>query len=462
MSETATATADGSRPSGMGALHPEDLAPVQRLGVPSAISADLLALPARGLDALLMSLVALVGVFFLWAGFARIEEVTTGSGRIVPASKLQVVQNLEGGIVREVFVREGATVAAGDTLLRIDPTQAGSSLGEIQEKLDGLTALSARLEAEMNDTAPVFSSDIASRRSHLVELEQAHYRTRQNELQSAISVLRTQVQQRSQEILEVKDRIETMKRALVLAQEQLELMRPLVASKAASRAEILAIEGRVNDTAGSLSSAELSLPRLEAAYKEAQDRIAEKLSAFRSDASQQLSSARLEAAVLAEQAKGTQDKLSRTTVKAPVSGIVKTVHITTPGQVVQPGQSLIEIVPMNDTLLVETRIKPSDIAFLHPGQRALVKLSAYDFSLYGGLEGEVEQIGADSITDDKGETYYLILVRTANRTLEHNGEKLQIIPGMVADVDVRTGEKTVLGYLMKPLTRMRHTALRER
>lgn len=462
MSEATTASAVRSRPSGMGTVNPEDLAPARRVGVPSAISADLLALPARGLDALLMSLVALVCVFFLWAGFARIEEVTTGSGRIVPASKLQIVQNLEGGIVREVLVREGATVAAGDTLLRIDPTQAGSSLGEIQEKLDGLTVLSARLEAEMSDTDPVFSADIAGRRPHLVELERAHYRTRQNELQSAISVLRTQVQQRSQEILEVKDRIETMKRALVLAQEQLELMRPLVASKAASRAEILAIEGRVNDTAGSLSSAELSLPRLEAAYKEAQDRIAEKLSAFRSDASQQLSSARLEAAVLAEQAKGTQDKLSRTTVKAPVSGIVKTVHITTPGQVVQPGQSLIEIVPMNDTLLVETRIKPSDIAFLHPGQRALVKLSAYDFSLYGGLEGEVEQIGADSITDDKGETYYLILVRTANRTLEHNGEKLQIIPGMVADVDVRTGEKTVLGYLMKPLTRMRHTALRER
>jgi adhesin transport system membrane fusion protein len=186
------------------------------------------------------------------------------------------------------------------------------------------------------------------------------------------------------------------------------------------------------------------------------------MSAFRNEAIQQLSGARLEVAVLNEQVKGNEDRLSRTTVKAPVSGIVKTVHVTTSGQVVQPGQSLIEIVPMNDTLLVEARVKPKDIAFLHPGQPAIVKLSAYDFALYGGLRGEVEHIGADSITDDKGETYYLILVRTANRTLAGNGEMLQVLPGMVADVDVRTGEKTVLGYLMKPLTRIRQDAMRER
>ena len=315
--------------------------PVQKserpVGVPSAISADLLALPRPGVDALLLSLVALVGVFVVWASLAHIEEVTTGSGRVVPASKLQVVQNLEGGIVREVLVREGARVVIGDTLLRIDPTQAGSSLGEIQEKLDSLTALSVRLEAEISGAAPHFTDDFTGRRPELVERELAHYRTRQRELQSAVSVLRTQEQQRSQEVLEVKDKVETLKRALALANEQLELMRPLEASKAASRAEILAIETRVNDTAGALSAAELAIPRLQSADKEAEDRIAEKLTSFRSDANQQLSSARMESAVLAEQAKGIQDRLTRTTVKAPVSGIVKTVHVTTPGQVVQPG-----------------------------------------------------------------------------------------------------------------------------
>ncbi len=436
--------------------------PSRPVGVPSAISADLLAMPPSGLDRLMMALIALVAFFFLWAAFARIEEVTTGSGRIVPASKLQVVQNLEGGIVTEVLVREGASVAAGDTILRIDPTQAGSSLGETREKIDGYAALIARLEAEANGSGPVFPDDLQVRRPNLVTAEAANFRARQDGLQSAIAVLKTQEQQRSQEIVETQDRIATLKRALALAQEQLELMKPLVASMAASRAEMLAVETRVNETAGLLSAAELSLPRLEAAAREARDRIAEKVAAFRNEALQQMSTARFEAAVLSEQVKGSEDRVSRTTVKAPVSGIVKTVHVTTPGQVVQPGQSLIEIVPVNDTLLVEARVKPKDIAVLHPGQPAIVKLSAYDYALYGGLKGEVEHIGADSITDDKGETYYLILVRTAQRTLAGHGETLQIIPGMVADVDVRTGEKTVLAYLMKPLTRIRQDALRER
>lgn len=432
------------------------------IGIPSAISADLLAKPSRRLDALLLSLVGLVLAFIVWAALARVEEVTTGNGRIVPASKLQVVQNLEGGIVREVLVREGASVAAGDIILRIDPTQAGSSLGETQEKIDGFAALVARLEAEATDAAPQFAADIRQRRPDLVKVQEEHYRSRQSELRSAVAVLETQEQQRAQEIVEVKDRIATLKRSLALAEEQLTLMRPLEASKAASRAEILAIETKVNETAGSLSAAELSLPRLESAAREARDRIAERRSAFRSEAMQQLANARLEAGVLAEQAKGGEDRVSRTTVRAPVSGIVKTVLVTTPGQVVQPGQSLIEIVPMNDTLLVEARIRPNDIAFLHPGQSALVKLSAYDYALYGGLEGQVEHIAADSVTDDKGETYYLINVRTAGRTLKHKGAELPVIPGMVADVDVRTGEKTVLGYLTKPLTRMRQSAMRER
>lgn len=442
---------------------PAEVAPKRPdIGVPTAISADLMTLPSRALDVLLLSLIALVLVFIVWAKFARIEEVTTGTGRVIPASKLQVVQNLEGGIVREILVHEGATVTAGDTILRIDPTQAGSSLGEAREKIDGLTALIARLESEARGVAPEFPKDLEARRPDLVQQERQHYETRVSELNAAVAVLSLQEQQRTQEIVEVKARIATLQKALALTQEELELMRPLVESKAASRAEMLAVESKVNDTDGSLKAAELSLPRLEAARSEARDRMTEKRSTVRADAMQQASTARLELAALQEQVKGSEDRVSRTTVKAPVSGIVKTVKVTTPGQVIQPGQSLVEIVPTNDTLLVEAQIKPNDIAFLRPGQRAIVKLSAYDFALYGGLEGQVEHIGADSITNDRGETYYLIIVRTENRTLKHNGEELSVIPGMVAAVDVRTGEKTVLSYLMKPLTKMRDGALRER
>jgi adhesin transport system membrane fusion protein len=239
-------------------------------------------------------------------------------------------------------------------------------------------------------------------------------------------------------------------------------MRPLAASRAASRTEMLAVENKVNETAGSLSSARLALPRLRAASEEAESRIAEKTSQFRSEALNQLSNVRVELSSLSQTVKGSEDRVSRTTIKAPVSGIVKTVHVATPGQVIQPGHNLVEIVPMHDTLVVEAEIQPKDIAFLRPGQKALVKLTAYDFSLYGGLEGEVEHIGADSITNDRGDTYYLIRVRTGKSTLERNGEVLPIIPGMVANIDVLTGSKSVLSYLTKPLTRMRQTALRER
>ncbi|MBI1386370.1 MAG: HlyD family type I secretion periplasmic adaptor subunit [Rhizobiales bacterium] len=432
------------------------------LGVPTSLSADLMQPPSRGVSLLLATLMALVATFIAWAAFATVKEVTTGPGRVVPASRLQIVQNLEGGIVREILVREGARVEAGQVILRIDPTLAGSSLGEVQERLDGLAATIARLEAEGNDREPEFSTDLVARRPELVARQREHYETRRRELTSALAAFEHQAAQRAQEIIEVEARIETLAKSLELAREEHALVKPLARSGAVSRSEILAIESKVNDTAGALEAARLSLPRLASARAEAEDRRRERLSAFRNEALKELNATRIELASLTEAARATADRLERTTVTAPVGGIVKTVHVTTPGQVVQPGHDLVEIVPVDDTLLVEARIRPQDIAFLRPGQEALVKLSAYDFSLYGGLDGKVEQVGADSITDDRGETYYLIRVRTEASTLRNGPRELEIMPGMVADVDVRTGDKTVLAYLMKPMTRMAQNALRER
>ena len=240
------------------------------------------------------------------------------------------------------------------------------------------------------------------------------------------------------------------------------MLRPLAQSRAASRSELLISEAKVNDTRGALEATALAIPRLEAAMAEIDRRRTERIEAFRGDTLQRLSSARVEYAALSEASRGSEDKLTRTTVRSPTDGIVKTILVTTPGQVVQPGHSLVEIVPANDTLLVEAQVRPQDIAFLRPGQDALVKITSYDFSIYGGLPAKLEHIGADSISTDKGETYYLIRVRTDKVHLSHGGGTLPIIPGMVADVDVITGSKTVMGYLMKPLVRMRQTALRER
>jgi len=435
---------------------------VRATGIPTAISADLLAPPQRGLNLLMRTLIALVAVFVIWAMFANLQEVTSAEGRVIPATKIQVVQNLEGGIVREVLVREGARVQQGDVILRIDPTIAGSSLGEVREKQLGLQMMVARLEAEVEGKQLEVPGELASQRPDLMAEQRNIFEARKAELDAALSGLSLQEKQRSQEAVELESKLITSRKALELAQEELTLMRPLERSKAASRTEILVIESKVNDLDGSVKSAELALPRIQSSIQEARDKRQERLSAFRSEALQKLSSARVELASLSEASRSSEDKLARTTVRAPVSGIVKTVHVNTPGQVVQPGRDLIEIVPLNDTLLVEARVRPQDIAFIRPGQEALVKLTAYDFSIYGGLKGVVDRIGADSITTEKGETYYAIRVRTDKSTLAHQGEMLPIIPGMVANVDVITGSKTVIAYLTKPLTKLRHEAMRER
>ena len=364
------------------------------IGIPSAVSADLMRPMARGADVLLITMVGLVVTFLTWAAYAGLQEVATGRGRVIPASKIQLVQNLEGGIVREILVRDGALVREGDVILRIDPTAAGSSLGEAREKTLGLKALIARLEAEVDGTPLSFPDDVLER-PDLANHQREHYEARKKELEGAAGALELQEKQRAQEILELDAKIETLSRASKFAQEELDMVRPLEKTRAASRSEVLQLEQRTNDIHGNLRAAELALPRVRAAMQEVSDRRNEKLSAYRGEALQKLSGARVELSALNETSKWSADKVNRTTVRAPVSGIVKTVHVTTTGQVVQPGSNLIEIVPLNDSLLIEAQIRPQDIAFVRPGQDAIVKVTAYDFSIYGGLKARVEQIGAD-------------------------------------------------------------------
>lgn len=433
-----------------------------RMGAPTAVSADLLQLDTRRLSVIMIALVGLVAVFVIWSSWARLEEVTKGQGRVIPASKIQVVQSLEGGIVREILVKEGAIVAKDDLLLRIDPTLADASAGETKQKIFGLRAQVSRLTAEIEGHAPVFDTDLAVEHQLIVSQQKALYSSRQRGLKASIAAFELVDRQRAQEILEAVARADVLKRSLSIAQAELEMLEPLVRSRAASRAELLTARAKLNDVEGNLKAIELSLPRLRAAQEEAQERKREKIETFKSEALQLLSAAQVELAQLNQTLLGNKDRVNRTTMKSPARGIVKTVSVTTSGQVVKPGESLVEIVPINDNLLIEAQVKPQDIAFLRPGQDAVVKISAYDFSIYRGLEGKVVQIGADSVTTEKGESYYVIRVRTDKSYLEHSGKKLPIIPGMVAEVSVLTGAKTVMAYLTKPLTRMRNNALTER
>lgn len=453
--------------AGTGSAETVGLLPKKQRGqaaipVPSALTADLMEMPTAGTTWLFRALVALVAVFMLWAALASLQEVTTGRGRVIPASKLQVVQSLEGGIVREILAREGALVREGDTLLRIDPTLAGSTFGEVRERLLGLKAMIARLEAEVNGTQLTMPPEVLQQRPDLVANQIQQHDVRKRELEGALSALELVVTQKRQEIREADARQQTLGRGVALAREELAMLRGLERTRAAARSEVLTSEAKLNDLEGQFTAVTLAIPRLQSAVTEAESRRTERLEAYRGDALQKLSTARIEMAALAEQSRSSEDKVARTTVKAPVTGLVKLVAVTTPGQVVQPGHNLVEIVPINDTLLIEAQVRPQDIAFIRPNQDAIVRLTAYDYAVYGTLKGQVEHIGADSVTTDKGESYYLVRVRTDVAHLVADGRRHPIIPGMVAEVDVITGSKSVLGYLTKPFTRMRTTALRER
>jgi membrane fusion protein, adhesin transport system len=432
------------------------------LGMPSAVSADLLEPPRWIYRASILVLTALMGVFFIWAANAAMTEFTVGQGKVIPARKVQVVQNLEGGIVRAIAVREGQIVRQGDLLLSIDPTAPGAQLGEAREKAAALQAAIARLGAELKGVRPEFPADVAARRPDLVANELALFDSRRREIESALSALDLQIRQREQEVVETQSKIANLKLTLDLARREQELIRPLVAAGAAARVEALRAESKVVETEGQLRAAELALPRIDAALAESRDRRREKAESQRTDAFAKLSQAEGDFATLSQTMKNSEDRLRRTDMTAPVNGIVKSLHVTTIGQVIQPGSSAVEIVPVDETLLVEAQVRPQDIAFLRPGLDAMVKLSAYDSTVYGGLPGRLEHIGADSVTNDKGETFFVIRVRTDASVLRHKGRDLPIIPGMVAEVEVKTGQKTVMQYLLKPVTRMQQQALRER
>lgn len=445
------------------AAAPEAKLPDARpLGLPTAVSADLLEPPSRLKHLIILGTATLAASFCAWATLSPVQEFAVGQGKVIPARKLQVVQNLEGGIVRAIAVREGQLVKAGDLLLSIDPTAPGAQLAEGREKSAGLMAAVARLDAEAKGIAPVFPDEIAGRRPDIVATETALHESRRRELESALSGLDLQIRQREQEVIEINAKIGSLTASLAVARREWDLVRPLVASGAAARVEGLRAEGKIIETEGALRASELALPRVEAALAEARDKRREKEQAFRSDALARLAQAGNELAALTQAMRNAEDKVRRTDMNAPVNGIVKSVNVTTIGQVIQPGSSAVEIVPLDDTLLVEAQVRPQDIAFLRPGLDAMVKLTAYDSTIYGGLPATLEHIGADSVTTEKGETYYVVRVRTRAATLRHQERDLPIIPGMVAEVEVKTGSKTVMQYLLKPLTRMQQQALRER
>ncbi len=398
----------------------------------------------------------------LWAYFAVLDEVTTGEGKAIPSSKVQTIQNLEGGIVAEIFVREGQIVDKGDRLLRLDDTRFVSNMGESEADRLALLARVERLSAEGEGRPLQLPEEIAKAAPGLAADEEALYRSRQRGLSSEVGILREQLQQKIQELAEFRAKVQQYRSSLGLIQSELNMSEPLVASGAISQVEVLRLRRSAVETRGSLNATTLAIPRAEAGVKEVERKIEEAQLRFRTEALKELNEVRTELSKITASSRAIEDRVSRTGVVSPVRGIVKQLKVNTIGGVVQPGSDLLEIVPLEDSLLIEARIRPQDVAFLHPGQQAMVKFTAYDYTIYGGLKAKLEMIGADTITDEDGNSFYPIQLRTDKSHLGSVEKPLLIIPGMVANVDIITGQKSVLDYLLKPVLKARAEALRER
>ncbi len=410
----------------------------------------------------LWSLIGFSLFALLWAHFAVVDEVTRGDGKAIPSSKLQKIQNLEGGIVAELFVREGQVVEAGAPLLRLDDTRFASNVGETEADRLALLLRVERLAAEVEEREPELPANALEAVPRLAASEQALYQSRRQQLQDEVAGLEEQLVQRRQELREYVSKRDQYQRGLNLLRQEIDMSEPLVAKGAISQVEVLRLRRSEVENRGQLDATILAIPRAESAIKEVERKIAETRSRFRSDALTQLNEARTELSKVQASGKALEDRVNRTLVTSPVRGIVKQLLVNTIGGVIQPGSDLVEIVPLDDTLLVEARIRPQDIAFLHPGQKAMVKFTAYEYTIYGGLPAQLEQIGADTITDEEGNSFYLIQLRTEKSHLGSEESPLLIIPGMVASVDIITGQKSVLSYLLKPIIRARGEALRER
>ena len=403
------------------------------------------------------------GLFaLLWAHFAVVDEVTRGDGKAIPSSKLQKIQNLEGGIVAELFVREGQVVEAGAPLLRLDDTRFASNVGETEADRLALLLRVERLAAEVEDRPLLLPEHAVQTAPGLAASERALYESRRQQLGDEVAGLEEQLVQRQQELREFASKRDQYQRSLNLLRQEIDMSAPLVAQGAISQVELLRLRRSEVENRGQLDATSLAIPRAESAIKEVERKIDETRGRFRSEALTQLNEARTELSKVQASGKALEDRVNRTLVTSPVRGIVKQLLVNTIGGVIQPGSDLVEIVPLDDSLLVEARIRPQDIAFLHPGQQAVVKFTAYDYTIYGGLPAKLEQIGADTITDEEGNSFYLIQLRTDKSHLGSEANPLLIIPGMVASVDIMTGQKSVLSYLLKPIIRARGEALRER
>ena len=427
----------------------------------SDTSAAMLMKTPKGGRLLIYIMMLAIGSSLIWANMAPLDEITRGVGNVIPSSRLQVIQNLEGGILETLFVQEGELVREGQPLMQLDDTRFTSTFREGAVEYYSELARAARLNAELTEKNLEFPPELDEYQDY-VNREVQIYERRAAGLAAELDIANTQASQAKHELASAEAQLEFLNTSFKLGKEELDLTAPLAKLGVVSQVEMIQLRQRVNELGSEKKLTELSIPKLEAAYQEALARKREVKVKFREEVVQELKEAEIRLDQLTETQANLKDQVVRTMVRSPVEGIVKKINLTTIGGVIQPGMDLMEIVPVEDTLLVEAQISPKDIGFLREGMRAIVKLTAYDFAIYGGLEGTLEHISADTIKDEKGESFYIVRIRTTRSYLGTEESPLEIIPGMKTNVDIITGEKTLMAYLLKPILRAKQNALTER
>ncbi|MEO9275909.1 HlyD family type I secretion periplasmic adaptor subunit [Marinomonas sp. 5E14-1] len=398
----------------------------------------------------------------VWANMAELDKIVRGSGKVVPSNKVQIVQNLEGGIISEILVSSGDIIEKDQLLILLDNTQFSSSFSEKLLEMQALQAKAARLTAEANTTDFITPEHYDSDFEKQFNIrEQNLLLERQKQQDISIEIILQQIVQHQTELDNAREQLDQLQNSLELLDQEIEMTEPLVQRGFASEVSLLKTRRERNDTFGKLNSIEQSISKYRALISETEQKIAEIRQIKRNEAQESLNETLARISQLENINIALEDKVERTNIKSPVSGIISELLVNTLGEVVQPGSDLVKIVPIEDSLILETRVQPSDIGFIKKGLPAKVKFTAYDFAVYGGLDGTVERVSADTITDEEGKSYYLVRIRTKKNYLGSKEQPLKLMPGMVASVDIIVGKHTILDYLLKPILKTKELALRE-
>jgi len=403
-----------------------------------------------------------VFALIVWAYFAEIDEITKGNGKVIPYGQNKTIQNLEGGIVESILVEEGQSVKKGQILLKIKNEKSISSSKTNRMKYNELYAKRLRLYAEANSLKFKDVQTDNKELSKQIELAKKLYDSNQVEMLANDNSIVDQIEQRKQQLTEARAKMKSLQKSLEFVTEEIQMTAPMVKEGVKSKVDFLKLKREANGIKNDIEAAKLSIPRLKSAIQEYRNKRIESKRKFINKYKKDLNEVSAELERIKTQQVEFTDQVKRTIVKSPVDGIIQKLFVNTVGGVVKPGENLIEIVPTNKKIYLEIKIKPKDIAFIHPGAKAMIKVSAYDFSIHGGLIGKVVNISPDTITDKKGNTFYIIDVQTDKNYLGSKEHPLKIIPGMTASADIATGKKTVLQYILKPILKSKQYVFTER